>query len=228
MRNIRKALSMSAEIGPGKHTVVTAEPRETFRPERVLISPNSFPLPRWRLAWTWLPFTIGNGLGRAHRSIAKLLRVDLHAEHERREYLPDNYEGGETDEIFYDYGEDDGRYYRLVAIPLNRRERFLAPIGRVADRLSRVRTSWQLRHLAMVSIRNVTISKHPLMAPGSVLPADMFTHAVDAFVSFEPCKEGSKIEIEIANGSPRACQLVMSLIGTAVEAESYSSAKISS
>lgn len=238
-RTVRKVLPMSISqpIPPGASGIVVATPQELFRAERVLVSPSSFPLPWYRLAWTWPAITTGTWIGRAHRVIARWLRVDLHASHERREYIDEPTEaeiaaaeprderldvahddgdgdGGVT-EIFTEFDGEQDRYYRIVEIPLSRRERFLRPIGRLAGRLSRVRTSWQMRHLAMVSITNVKISAVPIVAPGNALPADMFAGATDALVSFEPCKAGSKIEVEVANGSPRACQVVMSLIGTA-------------
>lgn len=209
---------MSAVIPSGKHTVITASPKMTFRPERVVISPNSFPLSRWRAIWTWPLVVIGAGLGRAHRAIARLMRVDLYAPRERREYVDNEPDSESVERVDFEadhfYDADEGRYYQVTPIPLNRRERFLAPIGRAADRLAGVRVRWQLSQLAFVFIRNVTISARALLADS--LPSDMFaSSAIGSFVNFgETCAAGHDIAIEIGNDSLRECRLVMALIGT--------------
>lgn len=82
----RAVLPMTAEIPPGTTARVTGRPTSAFRPERILISEGSFPIPWARRAWTWPLVHLGRGLHRAHRGLARLLRVDLIAPRER--WLP--------------------------------------------------------------------------------------------------------------------------------------------
>ena len=225
----RQVLPISAVIPSGKTAIVTAKPRSAFRVERITISPQSFPLSLARRAWTWPLVVIGGLFGRVHRRIAKLLRVDLYAPREQREYIEhtQDIDVGDLeaaqdrgyvitpsgDEVFYD--EDLDGYYRIVPIPLNQRERFLAPIGRDARRLGGVRLAWQNAQLAYLTIDNVTVGKASQFAQAGALPADMFaTNAIDTFVSFDSCAIGQEIAIEISNGNSRECRLMMALIGT--------------
>ena len=89
--SLKSILPLTATIPSGAIVRVSIKPRTTFRPERLLISPHSFPLSLARRVWTWPLVMIGNMLGRVHRGLAKLLHVDLHATHERREYVSAEY-----------------------------------------------------------------------------------------------------------------------------------------
>jgi hypothetical protein len=211
---------MSAVIAPGKRAIVTVKPRTAFRPERVVISAASFPLSRRRRVWTKPLVVVGVGLGRAHRAIARLLRVDLRAPREQREYIDGDPEDDEYRDAIampgsYYYDDDEDRYYREIPIPLSRRERFLAPISSAARRLSNVRVHWQQEQLGTLLICQITISKQPMLADAAPLPADMFsTSAVDNFLDLGTCTDGHEIAIEIENNNRRECRLAMALIGT--------------
>jgi hypothetical protein len=211
-------LPLTATIQPGTTARVNAKPSTAFRLERLLVSPHSFPPALARRMWTWPIIKIGNVLGRAHRGLAKLLRVDLRATHERREYVSAEY--AQTHEAYWDESEedendDDGRPFILIATPLNYRERLLAPLGRASRRLSQLRLSWQQAQLATLIVRNITISKQPQFVVSTPpLPADLL--ALTNF-NFSTCTGGHEIEIEIHNRNRRACQLMMSLIGISAD-----------
>jgi hypothetical protein len=211
-RVIRKIFPLSATIPPGQRTIVTATPKEPFRIDRLTISPQSFPVPALRKLWTWPLVHTGAALGRAHRALARLLRVDLYASHERRDPVGDEEEG---DDIFEDYDGPECTRYRVVAIPLNRRERLLGPLGSTARRLADVRLRWQNAHLAHVTILDITIGKLPQLSATGTLPGDLFTtNTIAGLVPLDPCTAGHAITIEIENGSRRECQLTAALIGT--------------
>ena len=216
MRAARSVLPMAAVIPSGKRAVVTVKPHTAFRPERVVISATSFPLSRRRRVWTKPLVVAGVGLGRAHRALARLLRVDLYAAHEQREYIdgmPEDEPGRERESYYYD--EEEDRYFREIPIPLNRRERILAPIGNTARRLSGVRVRWQQEQLGTLLICQITISKQPMLADAGPLPADMFsTTAIDSFLDLGTCTNDHEIAIEIENNNRRECRLAMALIGT--------------
>jgi hypothetical protein len=211
---------MTAVIPPGKRAIVTVKPRTAFRPERVVISAASFPLSRRRRVWTKPLVVIGSGVGRAHRALARLLRVDLHAPREQREYIDGDPEDDEYRDAIampgdYYYDDDEDRYYRETPLPLNRRERFLAPIGNTARRLSGVRVRWQQEQLGTLLICQITIAKQPMLADAGPLPADMFsTSAIDNFLDLGTCTDGHEIAIAIENTNRRECRLAMALIGT--------------
>jgi hypothetical protein len=217
--NLKSVLPLTATIAPGASARVSTELRAAFRPERLLVSPHSFPLSPARRAWTWPLVRIGDVLGRAHRGLAKLLRVDPYAARERREYVSAEY--ARTHEVLWEEseeGEDEAedRPFILVPAPLNRREGLLAPLGRASRRLSQVRLSWQKAQLATVLVRNITISRRPQLVDGAVpLPVDLFA-AVDTFVNFNipSCTVGQEIEIDVHNGNRRECRLMMTIIGT--------------
>lgn len=216
----KSILPLTATIPPGATARVITKPRAAFRPERLLVSPHSFPLSLARRTWTWPLVAIGNVLSLAHRGLAKLLRVDLHAAHERREYVSVEY--AQTNEVFWDEDEEnedesEGRPFILVPTALNRRERLLAPLGRAARRLSQIRLRWQQAQLATLLVCNITISKQPQFVDGAApLPADLFAApSIDTFVNFSApsCMAGHEIEIDVHNGNRRECQLMMTLIG---------------
>ena len=129
---------MTATIPPGATARVSTKPRSAFQPERLVVSPHSFPLSLARRVWTWPLIVIGHVLGRVHRRLAKLLRVDLLAAHERREYVSVEYAREHPEEVVsWEYAswdqdeqtedESEERPFILVSTPLNRRERLLAP-----------------------------------------------------------------------------------------------------
>jgi hypothetical protein len=209
---MRSALPLRAAIPPNVRAVVTAKLRTGFRPERLTISPESFPVPALRRAWTWPLVKVGRALGRGHRALAKVMCVDLYADHERRVPVGDDEPDG--DDIHKD---GDGNRYRVVDVPLNRRERILAPIYHLSRRLSDVRLRWQLNHVAMLAIHQITIESVPQMAEDGTLPADLFASPViDQFVTFDSCVKDKEITVEISNGSGRTCHLKAALIGSAV------------
>lgn len=214
----RATLPLMATIPSGTRAAVTARLFTDFRPDRFTISPQSFPLPAPRRLWTWPLVKAGRALRRGHRVLAKALRVDLYADHERREYIADHEgldaEGYEFPDVHQD---EDGLWYRVVAIPLNRRERFLEPIGRAAVRLSDIRLRWQLGHVALLTIHQITVGGRPRMSDNGVLPADLFASAaINNFLTFDSCAKDKDITVEIENGSPRTCHLKASFIGTAM------------
>ena len=211
----RSALPLRAVIPRGMRAVVTARPYQAFRPDRLTISPESFPVPALRRLWTWPLVKAGRALRRGHRVLAKALRVDLYASHERREYIADHEGLDASDYEDPDIHEDeDGMRYRVVAIPLNRRERFLEPIGRVARRFSDVRLRWQLGHVALLTIHDITVSNRSAMTERGALPADLFAApAIDQFVTFDSCAAQHDIAVTIENGSQRTCHLVAAFIG---------------
>ena len=213
----RATLPLMATIPSGTRAAVTARLFTDFRPDRFTISPQSFPLPAPRRLWTWPLVKAGRALRRGHRVLAKALRVDLYADHERREYIADH-EGLDAESYeFPDVHQDeDGLWYRVVAIPLNRRERFLGPIDRAARRLSDVRLRWQLGHVAFLTIHDITVAARSQMTENGALPADLFAApAIDQFVTFKPCAGVHDIAVTIENGSQRTCHLVAAFIGTA-------------
>ena len=208
---------MSAVIPPGKGAWVTARPHQMFRPERITISPNSFPVPLPRQIWTWPLVALGSALTRVHRKLVRVLRVDPHAVHERHEPVDDAYVGDDAIEK-YDNDYDELRRYRVVPIPFTFRERMLGPLGRAAAWLAGIRLRWQQHHLGFLTITNVMINARPALNEDAKLSADLFAApAIDSFVSFEPCKAGRDITITIENGSRRECRLSMAIFGTTVE-----------
>ncbi len=222
--NIRSTLPMTATIPPDTTARVKARLRVAFRPERLLVSPHSFPLSLTRRAWTWPLVAIGRVLGRVHRGLAKLLRVDLFAVHERREYVSVAYAQAHTEEVSWEYAseededEGEGRPFILIPTPLPRRERLLAPLDRVARRLSWLRRDWQQAQLATLLVCNITIASRSQFVEGAApLPAEMFaTRSIDTFVSFGACRAGDEIEVDVHNGNRRACQLQMTLLGIGI------------
>lgn len=221
-RAIRQVLPMSAVIPPGERRTVTTKPGSAFRPERLVISPHSFPLTRLRKAWTAPLVVVGSWLGRAHRALARLARVDLHAPREHIEYVDDEHEPEPESaervdfEAEHLYDADEDRYYQAIPIPFSRRERLLLPIGRAARRLAGVRMRWQEAQLATLRIYNITISRqsHTLDLTGDIFAANAF----DAALELGACTEGHEIAIAIENGNRRECRLVMAMIGTGVAA----------
>ena len=217
--SLRSILPLTATIPSGTTARITTRPRTAFRPERLLFSPHSFPLSLTRRVWTWPLVVIGNVLGRVNRGLTKLLRVDLHATHERREYVSVEYAQTHAEEVVSwdgdEESEDEGRPFILVPTPLNRRERLLAPLGRASGRLSQLRLRWQQAQLSDVFVCGITISGQSQLADSaSPLPADMFaSSSIDAFVNFVSCAVGNSIEVEVHNGNRRECQLMASLIG---------------
>ena len=219
--NIRTQLPLTATIPSGTTIRLIARSRSAFRPERLLVSPLSFPLSLARRVWTWPLVAIGSVLVRAHRGLAKLLRVDLHAMRARREHVSAEYARAHPEEVSWDEDEDsaEGRPFVLVSTPLSRRERLLVPLSRAAGRLSQVRLRWQLSQLSTVLVRDVAISRRTLLVDGaSSLPADVFAApAIGSFVSFSApsCRPGDAIEIEVHNGNRRECRLAMTVVGSA-------------
>lgn len=218
-------LSLTATIPPGETARVRVKVQAPFRPGRLSISPQSFPLPLGRRLWTWLPVQIGNVLGRVHRGVARLLHVDLYAPHERREYVSLEYTQAHPQEMAdwhmskESENEAEDRPFILVPIPLNRRERLLTPLGRAAKHLSGLRRRWQLTQLSTLLIQDITVSQQPqLVEGGSPLPADLFaTSAIDAFVNFNSCPAEHEITVDIYNGNRRECRLVGAFIGASLE-----------
>ena len=224
---LRSTLPLMATIPPGATARVSTKSRTAFRPERLLVSPHSFPLSLVRRVWTWPLVMIGNVLGRLHRGLAKLLLVDLHATHERREYVSLEYAQAHPEEVVSWDGdeesedEDEGRPFILVPTPLNRRERLLAPLGRVSGWLSQLRLRWQQAQLSTVFVCNITVAKRAQFVDGAPpLPADLFaTPSIDTFVNFNApsCMVGQEIEIDVHNGNRRECRLMMTLIGASMD-----------
>jgi hypothetical protein len=235
---LKSIIPLTATIPPGTTACVSTKPRSGFRPERLLVSPHSFPLSLERRMRTWLPVTIGSLLGRVHRGLAKFLHVDLHATHTRREYVSVEYAQTHAEEVFWgrvwppmrssaEYTlwdqskendeESEGRPFILVQTPLNRRERLLAPLGRASRRLSQIRLRWQQAQLATLLVRNIIISNQPQFVDGTApLPADLFAApSIDISMNFNApsCMVGHEIKIDVHNGNRRECQLMMTLIG---------------
>jgi hypothetical protein len=232
--SLKSILPLTATIPPGATARVLAKPRVAFRPERLLISPHSFPLSLVRRAWTWPLVAIGRVLGRLHRGLAKLLRVDLYAAHERREYVSWEYAQEQADEVSWEYApwdqdeetkdeetKDEGRPFILVPTALNRHERLLTPLGRASRRLSQLRLCWQQAQLSTLLVCNITISAQSQFVDGAApLPTEMFPLPTDmfaAFVNFKSCMVGQEIEVDVHNGNRRACQLVAALIGISTD-----------
>jgi hypothetical protein len=221
----RAFLSLTATIPPGETAHVRIKVQVPFRPGRLVISPQSFPPSLGRRLWTWLPVKIGNALGRMHRGLARLLHVDLYATHVRREYVSLEYMRAHPQEMadwhMSEEPEDEteDRPFVLVSIPLNRRERLLAPSRGAAKYLSQLRLRWQQAQLSTLLIQDITVSQQSqIVEGGSSLPADLFaTFAIDAFVNFSSCPAGHEVTIEIYNGNRRKCQLVGAFIGTGLE-----------
>lgn len=184
-----------------------AKSYRTFRPEHLIISPQSFPLSRLRRVWTWPIVLIGRALLLARRGLAKLSCVNLAAQRMCREYVSVDHEGDVPT-----WDDEVGRYYILVPSPLNRRERLLALLERLALRLWRVNANWQSAQLATLVVCDIKISKISL--PGHI----RLSSVIDTFIRFEKectaeCTAGSEIEIEVHNGNRRECQLKMALLG---------------
>jgi hypothetical protein len=211
MRQHRHVLPLTATIPPGARAIVTATLRSAFRPERLTISPLSFPVPAWRRFWTWPFVHVGSALRHGHRALARLLRINLYALHERHELVGDDYAGEDVIE-----DEDDGLRYRVIQIPLNLRERFLRRVDRAAHLLGDIRLRWQYAHVGRLVICDITINAKSGLKQAGALPADLFaTASGDSFVAFETCPAEHDISVEIENGSQRECQLLAMLIGTA-------------
>lgn len=214
----RSILSLASTIPPGESARVVTTSPTTFRPERLIVSPGSFPPSRTRRALTWPLVTIGDALDRARRGVAGLLRVDLHAVHERREYLgPAEAASVEAarrtgdDELSWD---DDGDPYVVVRTPCSRRERLLAtsgPLSRASRWLSRVRIRWQEAQLGTLVVRDIKISGQPMFAHAALIPADLVSALP---MDLATCTPGNSISIEVENRNRRACRLTMVLIGT--------------
>jgi len=226
--SLKSVLPLTATIPPDTTARVRAKLHTTFRPERLVISPHSFPLSLVRRAWTWPLVVIGHVLGRLHRGLAKLLRVDPYAAHERREYVSVEYAQAHADEVSWEYAswdqdeetEDEGRPFVLVPTALNRRERLLAPLGLASRRLSQLRLCWQQAQLATLLVCDITISSQSQFVDGAApLPADMFaTTSIDTFVNFKSCMVGQEIAVDVHNGNRRECQLLATLIGISADA----------
>jgi len=223
--NHRSVLHLTCTIPSDTTARVRVKTYAAFRPERLIISPHSFPLSLARRVWTWCPDTIGHVLSRLHRRLAKLLRVDLYAAHERREYVSVEYALAHAEKTEYaswdhdEQAEDEGRPFILVPTPLNRRERLLAPLGRAARQLSQLRRDWQQAQLSTLSVCDITISSQSQFVDGAApLPADMFASpSIDTFVNFMSCGTGQEITVDIHNGNPRVCQLMASFIGSSAD-----------
>lgn len=223
--SLKAVLALTGTIPPGATARVLAKPQAAFRPERLVIAPQSFPLSLARRVWTWPLVMIGRGLSRLHRGLAKLLHIDLYAEHERRKYVSVEYAREHADEVSWEYAswdqstesddEDEGRPYILVPTPLNRREHLLAPLGRASQQLSQTRLHWQQAQLANLLVCDIRISQQPQFADGAApLPADLFAvPAISNFLIFASCMAGQEIVIDVRNGNRHECQLVASLIG---------------
>jgi uncharacterized protein YjiS (DUF1127 family) len=221
MRN-RSLLSLTATIPPGETAHLSTKLCTPFRPERLLISSQSFPLSLARRLWTWLPVTIGNSLGRVHRGLAKLLRIDLYATRKRREYVSLEYARVHPEEIVTWHKSEEpedkveDRPFILIPTPLNRRERLLTPLGRAARYLTQLRLRWQLTQLSTLLVQNITISRQSQIVEGRApLPGDMFaTLLVTTIdVNLNTCQAGHEINIEVHNGNRRECRLVMAFFG---------------
>lgn len=209
----RSFLPMTATIPPGATARMIAKPRMAFRPERLIVSPHSFRLSLARRAWTWPLVAIGSMLGRVRRGLARLLRVDLYAPHERREYVSAEY--AQAHEVCWDDDDEHDRPFILISTPPGRRGRLLASLGRASSRLSGLRLDWQHRQLHTLVLRDVRISKRSQIVDGAApLPVGMLADfSIDAFLRFNTCTVGDDIEINVHNGSGRECRLLMTLIG---------------
>jgi hypothetical protein len=208
-------LSLTAAIPSGETAHLVATPNTAFRPERFVFSPSSFSLSLTRRAWTWPLIAIGSVLGRALNGFARLLRVDLHASHLRREYTSVEYAMTHPDEVRWgdDGDDDDERPFVLITAPVSRRGRLLASLGKVFDRLAQVRLSWQQAQLGSLIVRDVKISANSHFAHGTNgIPADMLTDLTFSTT----CMPDTKIEIVVHNMNRRGCRLVMAIIGTSL------------
>lgn len=226
--HLKSVLALTGTIPPGATARVLAKPNVTFRPERLLLSPLSFPLSLARRVWTWPLVVIGNVLSRLHRRLAKLLHVDLYAVREHRQYVSVEYarmhpeeivSWGEEEDEDEDASESPGRPFILIPTPFNRRERLLAPLGRASRRLSQLRLRWQQAQLSTLLVCNITISSQSQAQSqftdgAAPLPVDMFAvSAIDTFVNFKTCEVGQEIAIDVHNGNRRECRLIATLIG---------------
>lgn len=214
--NLRSMLPLTAAITPGATAHLRAKPPSVFRPERLIVSPHSFPLPLVRRVWTWPIVTTGQVLARVHRVLAKLLQVDLYAAHERRQYVGVEYTRMHPEEVVsWDEDAEDeseGRPFIWVQAPLNRRERLLALLGRAQRHLSQLRLRWQQKQLSTLRVCNITIAKQSQF--GTPMPADLFGPSITPMdFNAPPCIPGHEIEITVHNGNRRKCQLMMTLIG---------------
>jgi len=223
-RSFRYVLLMSdAVIRPGSSQWVSARPSSVFRADRIIVSPSSsFPLSLFRRSWTLPLVLLGRLLLSVHRLLAFALRVDLSAPRHRREYVGEGADesslagiAGDVDEIMYD--EEEDLSYVMVEIPLNFRERILAPLARLSRVLSRIRLSWQYAQLAFVSLTRVTIGGCSQLAHGSPLPCDMLSPTLSIPMSFASCSSGQEIKIHVHNSGRVVCHLAMCILGTATE-----------
>lgn len=223
---MKTVLGLKAVILPGTTIRVISKPQAAFRPERLVISPHSFPLSLTRRLWTWPIVTLGNVLGRLHRGLARLLRVDLYAVSKHREYVSMIFAQANAEEVTWDDDEGDNkdRPYILVQTPLNRSARLLAPLGRVSQHLSRLRLRWQQTQLSTLIVNNITISKHSQFVDGpSALSADLFSSSsIETFVNYNTCRAGHEIAIDVHNGNRRECQLEVTFVGMAADSETPS------
>jgi len=209
--NASSFLPLTATIAPGATARVSTRLRSPFRPERLLISPFSFSLPLVRRLWTWFPVTIGNGLGRVHRGLARLLHVDLYPTHEQLEHVSLDYKQTHPEEVVL-WDEEADRPFILVPTPLNRRGRLLAPLGRAARSLALLRLRWQQAQLSTLRIGSITIATKPPVVDNTVRLSDgLFDKTVH--LSADLFRAGDEFEIEVHNGNHRQCQLIMALIG---------------
>lgn len=225
MNHTRSVLHMTDTIPPGQTVAMIALLRTAFRPERLVISPASFQLPWVRRAWTRPLVATGGALSRVHRGIARILRVDLHAARERQEFVSMEYARAHPEEVVSwgdedddDSSDGDGRPSIHVPIPLSRRERLLAPLGRASAWLPQVRRRWQEAQLSTLRVCSITIAGQPQLVSGAELSASLFSAAMigDSPVRLGPsCAAGHEIRIEVRNDNRRACQLMVALIGTA-------------
>lgn len=225
---------MHATIPPGSIRRVISTPLTAFRPERLLVSPQSFPLPLLRRVWTWPLVKGGNALLRVQRGLAKLLRVDLYAARERREYVSAEYAREHVDEVSWDEADEEawdvedeavladafeaillGRPFVTVPIPLSRRARALDRLGRSVKWLRECGLRWQCVQLSTLIVHNIIISDRPQFAKGAPLPADMLAAPVmGGFVNMPSSGAGHAIEVHVENRNRRECRLVMSFVGT--------------
>lgn len=192
-----------------------------------MFSPQSFPLPLLRRVWTWPLVKAGNAMLRVQRGLAKLLRVDLYAARERREYVSAEYAQEHADEVSWDEADEEawdvedeavladafeaitaGRPFVMVPIPLNRRACVLDQLGHVVGWLRECGLRWQRVQLSTLIVHDIKINAQSL-------PADMFAApAMDGFVNMASSGAGHSIEVHVENRKQRECRLVMSLIGT--------------
>lgn len=221
----KMVMALGVVIPPGREgTCVVWPKRGAFRPDRVVVSPESFPVPVARRAWTWPAVAAGRILARAHRALARALRVDPHAPRERRVYLAPGQLSYEADpelevQIDDEDEEPDGSVRRFVTVPVqrSRSERALDLIGHAARALSQTRLRWQEQHLAKVVISEIRIGGTPQLAGAGAVPVSLLNSASagESFLSLQTCATGSDICVSVVNGSTRTCELKMAMIGIA-------------